>query len=76
MNVKDADVCRWHTPAADAEKDRDGQPRTSPGKDLKRILAPLESEDAWPKIDEVQPKADWAEFLRTHPAFRLISPGG
>lgn len=44
-------------------------------KQLRRILRHLESEDAWPKAKAVE-EVDWLELVRSHPAFRHISPGG
>ena len=53
----------------------DSEPKTPLGKELKRILAHLEKPGAWPD-GQPDPDVDWAELVRTHPAFKDISPGG
>jgi hypothetical protein len=55
--------------------EEEGEPQTPLGKELKRILGHLEKPGAWPDAKPA-PDVDWEELLRTHPAFRDISPGG
>lgn len=63
------------TPAEEATKEQAEMPLTPLGEALNRILAPLESQDAWPKRKPIPKHVDCKDLLK-HPAFRCISPGG
>lgn len=71
----DPEKCPVIPPADEATKEGTDLPETPLGKELKRILAPLESKDAWPKTVAV-PEVDWADLISWHPAFRDILPWG
>lgn len=57
----------------EATADKNREPETPLGKELKRILSHLEKPGAWPDTKPM-PDVDWADLISWHPAFRDIFP--